>query len=109
MFNNIKRGRVEFKIALVFVVKIVCNYNSSIAWDNSKIITTNRCYHQRRCLEAWHINSTHAPLNCDNGGLLPDEYCISLIDDVTTQSRAVLRSPLRKTLDRSVETLGCEL
>ena len=26
------------------------------------------------CLEAWHINSAHAPLNCDDGGLLPDAY-----------------------------------
>ena len=26
------------------------------------------------CLEAWHINSTHAPLNCDNGSLLHDAY-----------------------------------
>ena len=25
-------------------------------------------------LEAWHINSTHAPLNRDDGGLLPDAY-----------------------------------
>ena len=55
----------------------------TIAWDNSKIITTNRRYHQRRCLEAWHINSAHAPLNRGDGGLLPDAYCISLIDDVT--------------------------
>ena len=27
-----------------------------------------------RCLEAWHINSAHAPLNRDDGGLLPDAY-----------------------------------
>ena len=26
------------------------------------------------CLEAWHINSAHAPLNRDDGGLLPDAY-----------------------------------
>ena len=39
-----------------------------------KIITTNRRYHQRLCLEAWHINSAHAPLNRDDGGLLPDAY-----------------------------------
>ena len=46
----------------------------TISLDNSKIITTNRRYHQRRCLEAWHINSAHAPLNRDDGGLLPDVY-----------------------------------
>ena len=26
------------------------------------------------CLEAWHINSAHAPSNRDDGGLLPDAY-----------------------------------
>ena len=30
--------------------------------------------HQRLSLEAWHINSAHAPLNRDDGGLLPDAY-----------------------------------
>ena len=48
--------------------------NHTIGWDNSKIITTNRRYHQRLCLEAWHINSAHAPLNRDDGGFLPDAY-----------------------------------
>ena len=51
-----------------------CLTNHIIGWDNSKIITTNRRYHQRLCLEAWHINSAHAPLNRDDGGLLPDAY-----------------------------------
>ena len=36
--------------------------------------TTNRRYHQRLCLEAWRINSARAPLNRDDGGLLPDAY-----------------------------------
>ena len=35
-----------------------CLTNHTIGWDNSKIITTNRCYHQRLCLEAWHIKRT---------------------------------------------------
>ena len=40
-----------------------------------KIIITNRYYHRRPCLEAWHINSVHdAPSNRDDGGLLPDAY-----------------------------------
>ena len=34
-----------------------CQTNHTIAWDNSKIITTNRRYHQRRCLEAWRPRS----------------------------------------------------
>ena len=51
-----------------------CVTNHEIAWENSKIITTNSHYHQRRCLEAWHINSAHATLNRDDGGLLPEAY-----------------------------------
>ena len=38
-----------------------CLTNHTIGWNNSKIITTNLRYHQRLCLEAWHINSAHAP------------------------------------------------
>ena len=38
------------------------------------LITAYRCYHQRLCLEAWHINSAQAPLNRDDGALLPDAY-----------------------------------
>ena len=45
--------------------------NHTIGW---LIITTNRCYHQHLCLEAWHIKSAHAPLHRDDGGLLPDAY-----------------------------------
>ena len=48
----------------------VCQTNDMIAWENSRIITTNPRYHQRRCLEAWHINSVSAPLNRDDGGLI---------------------------------------
>ena len=51
-----------------------CLTNHTIGWDDSKIITTNRRCHQRLCLEAWHINSVHAPLNRDDGSLLPDAY-----------------------------------
>ena len=48
-----------------------CLTNHTIRWEKSKIITTNRRYNQCLCLEAWHINSAHAPLNRDDGGLLP--------------------------------------
>ena len=51
-----------------------CLTNHTIGWDKSKIITTNQRYHQCLCLEAWHINSAHAPSNCDDGGLLLDAY-----------------------------------
>ena len=90
-----------------------CLTNHIIGWDKSKIITTNRRYHQRLCLEAWHINSAHAPLNRDDGSLLPDAY-LHLVrkkrplisDHIKGPLVAAFRSPLMKALDRSVETLG---
>ena len=51
-----------------------CLTKHAIGWDKSKIITTHQCYHQHLCLEAWHINSAHTPLSCDDGCLLPDAY-----------------------------------
>ena len=91
-----------------------CLTNHTIGWDKSKIITTNRRYHQRLYLEAWHINSAHAPLNRDDGGLLPDAYLHlvrgkkrQLISDrIKGPLVAASRSNLMKALDRSVETLG---
>ena len=56
----------------------------------SKSITTNRRCHQRLCLEAWHINSAHAPLNRDDGGLLPDAY-LHLVRKKTKSSTSFLR------------------
>ena len=82
-----------------------CLTNHTIGWDNSKIITTNRRYRQRLCLVAWHINSAHAPLNRDNGGLLPDAYLL-ISDHIKGPLVVAFRSPLMKALDRSVETLG---
>ena len=62
--------------------------------------------------EVWHINSAHAPLNRDDGGLLPDAY-LHLVrkrplisDHIKGPLVAAFRSPLMKALDRSVETLG---
>ena len=43
--------------------KHTCLTNQAIGCDKSKIITTNRFYHQRICLKACHVNSAHAPLN----------------------------------------------
>ena len=34
-------------------------------------VYTNPCYHRRRCVEAWHINSVRSTLNRDDGALLP--------------------------------------
>ena len=87
-----------------------CLTNRTIGWDNSKIITTNRRYHLLLCLEARHINSAHAFLNRDDGGLLPDAYLhlvrTLISDHIKGPLVAALRSPLMKALDRSVETLG---
>ena len=47
-----------------------CLTNHKIGWDKSTIMTTSWLYHQGLCLKAWHINSAHAPLNHDDGGLL---------------------------------------
>ena len=45
-----------------------------IAWENSKVITTNNRYNgQRLWLEAWHINMSNHALNRDDGAYLPEE------------------------------------
>ena len=72
------------------------NTNHTIVWDNSKMITTNRRYHQRRCLQAWPINSTHAPLNRDDGGLLSDAY-LHLINRLCHHPKSSIK---RNTLQR---------
>ena len=86
-----------------------CLTNHTIGWDNSKIITTNRRYHQRLCLEAWHINSAHAPLLqvCFLTPIYTSSEKRPLIsDNIKGPLVAAFGSPLMKALDRSVETLG---
>ena len=52
-----------------------CNVMAcNIAWEDSKVITTNNRYGQRLCLEAWHINASPCALNRDDGSHLPQEY-----------------------------------
>ena len=49
------------------------------------------------------------PLNCDDGGLLPDTSSGKrqlISDHMKGPLVAAFRSPLMKALDRSVETLG---
>ena len=63
----------------------VCYTKHEIAWENSKVITTNNRYGQRLCLEAWHINTSNHALNRNDGVYLPDlkrNICISLAGDV---------------------------
>ena len=45
----------------------VCYTKHEIAWENSKVITTNNRYGQRLWLEAWHINMSNHALNRDDG------------------------------------------
>ena len=50
--------------------------NKYLASDSHHSIRHKKSYYQRLCLEAWNINSAHAPLNRNDGGLLniPDTY-----------------------------------
>ena len=52
------------------------NFKTSheIEWNNASIISCNPHYHQRICLEAWHINSTDYAINRDDGNLFPEAY-----------------------------------
>jgi len=52
------------------------------AWDNSILNITNVRYHQRLCLEAWHMNPTHVLLNRDDETYL----CADQIETSTTPS-----------------------
>ena len=51
-------------------------YSARIFRPVMHVTTTEKYmrYHQRLCLEAWHINSAYTPLNRDNGGLLPNAH-----------------------------------
>ena len=89
----------------------VCNTKHEISWENSTVTTTNNRYGQRLCPEAWHINMSNHALNRDDGAYLPEEY-MHLIWQVTSflgylkSHDCNFRSPLMKTLDWSVKTLG---
>ena len=124
--ENVYLGQAkrQFCICLKEHQKAVSNSNSSksasaehvfetsdnIAWEDSRIITTNNRYRQRLCLEPWHINSSPCALNRDDGSYIPQEY--HHVGDVPLTVYKVMsfniRSPLIKTLDRSVEKLGRE-
>jgi hypothetical protein len=76
----------------------VCYTKHDIGWENSKVITTNNRYGERLCLEAWHINMSNHALNRDDGAICQRNICID----------CNFRSPLMKTLDWNVETLGLD-
>ena len=56
-------------------------YVTPIAWENSKVITTNNRYGQRLCLEAWHINMGNHALGM-TVPICQRNICISLAGDV---------------------------
>ena len=74
VWKSIKKQSSFAKKENSALLEQTCLTNHTIGWDKSKIITTNRRYHQRLWLEASHVNSVHAPLNRDDGGLLPHAY-----------------------------------
>jgi hypothetical protein len=84
----------------------VCYTKHEIVWENSKVITTNNRYGQRLCLEVWHINMSNHALNRDDSAYLPEEY-MHLFGYLRSHD-CNFRSPLMKTLDWSVETLGLD-
>ena len=55
----------------------------NIAWDDSRIITTNNRYGQRLCLEAWHINVIPCALIGMTEVIYHNNIYILLVDDVT--------------------------
>jgi hypothetical protein len=68
------RLKVHQKAVSKALAEHVCDTKHKIAWENSKVITTNNRYGQRRCPEAWHINMNNHALNRDDGTYLPEKY-----------------------------------
>ena len=81
-FNSLARPEsytLQFGTDNIFVMKYI-KVHTATRWTIRHglmllwFANSNRRYRQRLCLEAWHINSAHALLNRDDGGLLPDAY-----------------------------------
>ena len=83
--NSELRAVSNFNSSKSALAEHVCETSHNIAWEDSKVITTNNRYGQRLCLEAWHINASPCALNRDDGSHLPQEYLhlILLVNDVT--------------------------
>ena len=69
-----QRAVSNFNSSKSAVAEHVCETSHDIAWEDPKIITTNSCYGQRLCLEAWHINASPCALSRDDGSHLPQDY-----------------------------------
>ena len=55
----IKLSSNTYNRLVALLTEHVCDTKHEIAWENSKVITTNNRYGQRLCLEAWHINMSN--------------------------------------------------
>ena len=114
VWKSIKK-RSSFAKKKIQLCRSTCLTNHAIEWDKSKIIITNRRYHQHLCLEAWHISSAHASLN--RWWWLPTWRLLTLRQKkgqvkskhVKWPLVAAIRSSLMKALNKSVETLGLRL
>ena len=69
-----QRAVSNFNSSKSALAEHVCETSHDIAWEDSRIITTNNRYGQRLCLEAWPINASPCALNRDDGSHLPQEY-----------------------------------
>ena len=69
-----RRAVSNFNSSKSALAEHVCETSHNIAWEDSRLITTNNCYVQRLCLEAWHISVSPCALNRDDGSHLPQEY-----------------------------------
>ena len=74
----IKLSSNTYNRLIALLTEHVRDTKHEIAWENSKVITTNNRYGQRLCIEAWHINMSNYALNRDDGAYLPRNTCISL-------------------------------
>ena len=62
------RKHMLYALYHVVIVRSICGSNKS------RIITTNNCYGQQFCFQAWHINVSSCALNRNDGSYLPPEY-----------------------------------
>ena len=69
-----QRAVSNFNSSKSALAEHVCETSNNIAWEDSRIITTNNRYGRRLCLEAWHINASPCALNRGDRSHLPQEY-----------------------------------
>ena len=109
--------KLTFGLSDVFVVTVIAGnringVGSLFFRDRILRFGKNMSQSLKKFLNNFNFNSAHAPLNRDEGGLLPDDY-LHLVrkrkktsDHMRGTLVAGFSSPLMKAIDRSVETLG---